>query len=443
MITTFLRCQCVLVAGNLGAPATECHAVAGKFIVRTYNDVREPAPPLDTSRSIPWETYAMRVLFTSSPGWGHIHPMVGLARAFLARGDEVLWVTGADACARLEREGFRTSAAGLGEREGMAELDRQFPEIRTLAPSERPEYMFPRLFGAVRAAAMLDGLMPAAKEWLPTLVVCDAAELAGPIAAAALDVPNVSHAFGALLPPSRVMAAGAQTAPLWAAYGLEPRPYGGCYDHLYLDVYPPSLQPVERPHVPATQYLRPEIFATGADEDLPGWVTTTSSAPLVYVTFGTVFSNDAALATVVEALRELDGRVVVTVGPHGDPASLGSQPDNVHVARYIPQRQLLPHCSLVVSHAGSGTFLAALSSKIPQLCLPQAADQFLNAAAGFASGAALTVEPGSVSVEAVREAAARLLSEASFRTATKRISAEIDAMPAADEVANRLHDQYA
>jgi UDP:flavonoid glycosyltransferase YjiC (YdhE family) len=71
----------------------------------------------------------MRVLFTSSPGWGHIHPMVGLARAFLDRGDSVLWITGADACARLEREGFDASPAGLGEREGMAELNRRFPEI--------------------------------------------------------------------------------------------------------------------------------------------------------------------------------------------------------------------------------------------------------------------------------------------------------------------------
>jgi MGT family glycosyltransferase len=162
----------------------------------------------------------------------------------------------------------------------------------------------------------------------------------------------------------------------------------------------------------------------------------------VYVTFGTVFSNDAALSTIVEALRKLEVRVVVTVGPHGDPASLGPQPSNVHVARYIPQGLLLPHCSLVVSHAGSGTFLAALAAEIPQLCVPQAADQFLNAAACERSGTGLSLQPGSVSVEEVRHAASRLLSDRAFRRATERVSREIAEMPSPVGVADRLYADY-
>lgn len=368
--------------------------------------------------------------------------MVGLARAFLDRGDRVLWVTGADACARLEREGIETSPAGLSEREGMSELARQFPEIQTMPPADRPNYMFPRLFGTVRAASMLVDLMPAAEVFAPTLVVCDAAEFAGPIVAAAHGVPNVTHSFGALLFEKRVAAASDQVTPLWSAQGLEPRPYGGFYDYLYLDIYPPSLQSADRPHVASTQYLRPETFATGAEEPLPDWVTATESTPLVYVTLGTVFSNDAVLTAIVDALCELRARVVVTVGPHGDPASLGTQPDNVHVARYIPQSQLLPHCSVVVSHAGSGTFLASLSAEIPQLCVPQAADQFMNAVACAASGAGLALQPGTVSVERVRDAVSRLLSDSSFRAAAARVSREIAAMPTAPEVAERLHHEY-
>ncbi|MEO8694279.1 MAG: glycosyltransferase [Acidimicrobiales bacterium] len=385
----------------------------------------------------------MRVLFTSTPGWGHIHPMVPLGRAFLDRGDSVLWATGADSCGRLEQEGFETSVAGRSERDAMAELDRQFPEIKTMPPAERPPYMFPRLFGTVRAASMLDDLLPAAKAWGPALVVCDTAEFAGPIAAAALGAPSVTHSFGALLPESRVAAASEHVAPLWVAQGLEPRPYNGFYDHLYLDIYPPSLQPPDRPHVPATQHLRPDTFATGEHEPLPDWVTTNESTPLVYVTFGTVFRNDSVLTAIVEALRELGVRVVVTVGPHGDPESLGPQPSNVHVARYIPQSQLLPHCSAVVSHAGSGTFLAALSAEIPQLCIPQAADQFLNAGACAPSGIGLALQPGTVTVASVRDAVSRLLSEPSFRAAATRVSAEIATMPSPHEVAQRLHDDYA
>src|SRR5215471_8570097 len=164
----------------------------------------------------------MRVLFTATPGWGHIHPMVPLARALRDRGDDVLWVTGADACERLEREGFAAAPAGLREREGMEELYKRFPEIHTIPPNERPDYMFPRLFGQVRAAAMLRDLAPVAEKWSPDLFVCDASEFAGHLQARVLDVPSVTHAFGALLPEHRVAKAATELAPLCAERGLDP-----------------------------------------------------------------------------------------------------------------------------------------------------------------------------------------------------------------------------
>ncbi len=384
----------------------------------------------------------MRILFTSSPGWGHVHPMVPLALSFLERGDDVLWATGADAAVRLEHEGITTKVAGIGEREGMAEFYQRFPEVQELPPPARSDFMFPRLFGTIRAASMLTDVIPLAQAWEPDLVVSDAAEFAGPIAAGVLGIPVVCHAFGGLLPEPRVAAAGEAVADLWIENGLEPRPYGGMYDHLYLDLYPPSMQPTERPHIPATQRLRPGAFATAGDDVLPDWVTASTSTPLIYVTFGTVFSNDAALAAVIEGVRELDVRVAVTVGPHGDPDSVGVQPGNVHVARYIPQGQLLPNCAAIVSHGGSGTFLAALAAEVPQLCVPQAADQFFNAAAGVASGAGLALQPGEVDAIAVREAVQRLLSEPTYAAAAQRISHEIAAMPTPQAVAETLAQRF-
>jgi UDP:flavonoid glycosyltransferase YjiC (YdhE family) len=302
--------------------------------------------------------------------------------------------------------------------------------------------MFPRLFGAVRAEAMLADLLPVARAYSPDLLVSDAAEFAGPIAAAVVSAPNVTLSFGATLPAPRVAATGVAVEPLWAGLGLDSRPYGGTYDNLYLDIYPSSMQAADRPHIPAVQPLRPGAFATGPEEPLPDWVTAPSSDPLVYVTLGTVFSNNEVLSTVIGAVRELPVRVVVTVGPRGEPEALGTQPDNVHLARYIPQTQLLQHCSLVVSHAGSGTFLAALAAELPQLCLPQAADQFFNAAACAQAGAGVALPPDAVSTEAVSDAVGKLLTETAYRDAAGRVSCEIAAMPSPTEVADKLHASY-
>ena len=233
-------------------------------------------------------------------------------------------------------------------------------------------------------------------------------------------------------------------ADLWRAHGLEPRPFAGTYDHLYLDIYPPSMKAADSSHVPHSQHLRPETFVTGDEEPLPPWVTADdSAAPLVYVTFGTVFnSNPGLVSTVLAAVRELPIRVVLTVGPSADPDAVGPQPANVHVARYIPQTQLLPHCAAVVSHAGSGTLLAALARGLPQLCLPQAADQFGNAEACAGAGAGRSLLPGTVTVESVRSAMGQVLTDPAYRAAAGRIADEIRAMPSPAEVAEVIATRF-
>src|SRR4051794_40786184 len=140
----------------------------------------------------------VRVLFTSTPRWGHVHPMVPLARAFVAAGDVVVWATGPDGCASLKEEPFRSVPAGLSGADGEAEFARRFPEARTIPPKDRGAFTFPRLFGAVRAGPMADDLAATIATWKPDIVISEAAELAGALAAASADVPNVTHAFGAI-----------------------------------------------------------------------------------------------------------------------------------------------------------------------------------------------------------------------------------------------------
>ncbi|HVE62946.1 MAG TPA: nucleotide disphospho-sugar-binding domain-containing protein [Mycobacteriales bacterium] len=114
---------------------------------------------------------------------------------------------------------------------------------------------------------------------------------------------------------------------------------------------------------------------------------------MVYLTLGTVFNAASVLRTAVGAIAELPVRLLVTVGPRGDVDAVGPVPDHVHVGRSVPQTHLLEHCKVVVSHAGSGTFLGSLAAGLPQLCLPEGADQLLNAADGARVGAAPTLQP--------------------------------------------------
>jgi UDP:flavonoid glycosyltransferase YjiC (YdhE family) len=378
----------------------------------------------------------VRVLFSSLGAIGHVHPLVPLAQALRARGHEVRWATGPESRARLEQIGFDAVPAGLTQPDRMAEFWRRHAAIRQLPPQEWPQVMFPKMFGTISAPAALAALLPLVRSWRPAVVVHDAAEFAAPIAAAAIGVPHVTHAFGALIPEARVRAAGEEVAPLWRAEGLEPRPYGGVYDHLYLDIYPPSLQPPGGDHVGARQHLRPVAFDGAADARLADDLLGRTRRPRAYLTFGTVFNVNEAFQAALTGIRDLGVGLVVTVGPDGDPHAFGSQPAHVVVERYIPQTLLLPQCDVVASHAGSGTVLAALALGIPQLCMPQGADQFLNAASVARAGAGLAIAPAEVDATSVGSAVRRLLDEPAFRRDAGVVAEEIAAMPSPEDVAS-------
>ena len=221
--------------------------------------------------------------------------------------------------------------------------------------------------------------------------------------------------------------------------GLEAPPYAGCFTSLYLDICPASVQGVPLGHVPAVQALRPVGDRRPTEGELPAYLVD-DGRPLVYVTLGTVQNHLPMLRPVVTALARLDVRLLVTVGPDGDPATLGDQPPNVTVERWVEQAVVLRHCAVVVSHAGSGTFLGTLAEGRPQLCLPQAADQFRNAAGGVRAGAALALAPDEITGEAVCGAVTRLLDEDAFGRGARAVATEIAAMPAPAEVVAVLRD---
>ena len=68
-------------------------------------------------------------------------------------------------------------------------------------------------------------------------------------------------------------------------------------------------------------------------------------------------------------MRRADARVVVTTGPHVDPASLRA-PAGVEVHRFVPHDELMPRASVVVGHGGHGTRCRRWPTTSPVVVLP-------------------------------------------------------------------------
>jgi MGT family glycosyltransferase len=146
----------------------------------------------------------------------------------------------------------------------------------------------------------------------------------------------------------------------------------------------------------------------------------------------------AAYRLVLEAVAALPVRVLLTIGADLPLDALGELPANVHVERFVPQDDVLPHASAVLCHGGSGTVLGTLAAGVPLVVLPLFADQPNNAERVAAAGAGLDLKAAGSTVEAARGALSRVLREPSFRAAAQRLASEIAALPPVDAAAEVL-----
>lgn len=318
-----------------------------------------------------------RILFSSLSSPGHAFPLVPLAVAAREAGHEVHFAVG-----------DHVHEALAGHR------------LRPFRPADSFYEIYP------------DDLAPELDRLRPDLVIHGWGLPGAATAAAEKGIRSVWHGFGRLYPDGIGFDRPSMNLP-------------------HLDICPPSLQSPELtgPRIP----LRPVPYAAPG----PQPTARRGPRPLVFLSLGTVFGTPELLSTVLRGLAGLDADVMAT---SGGTAIEDEIPDNAVVRPWVHQAGLFPIADLVVHHGGSGTMLGALAHGVPQLVLPQGADQFANAEALVTAGAALRLAPEEQQVDAIAAAARALLADrgGDHRAASRAIQAEIAALPAPDEVIRTL-----
>ena len=381
----------------------------------------------------------MRILLTSGPAYGHVNPMLPLAHEARRAGHQVAVATGAELAPEIERRGFDTWLVGPSRAEFDASFRLAHPNPGSLSPEQRRQIQVLSGLFVESAAKRAVELVPRAQQWRPDLVVHEVTELAGALAAAHTGARHVVHGLG-LMPTAQVWQAlfGPGFERLCREWQV-PQLSGGLRFTTYLDICPPSLSTGGEPPWRQIQPLRPAAGEPAVGERLSHAIAALPYPQTIHLTLGTIFHEaPGVLETAIAGLRQLPLNLVVTSGPGTDPARFGPQPPHVLIEPYIPHSLLLPRCRLVVSHGGAGIMLGALAHGLPQLILPQGADQFMNAVACRSAGAALALTSEQLSAQAVAAAAERLITEPGFAGAAGRIQTEIDAMPSADTVLTAL-----
>ena len=382
----------------------------------------------------------MRLLFTSLGSFGHTFPLVPLAIAARDAGHDVVFATSEDFLPQLTKAGLETAAAGLAIKDAFGQaFAAAGPAGPRRPPGEiPPEVLGPivaKVFGELMPARFTADLLPLCSRFRPDLVVSETGNSGGAFAAMKAGIPVVAHGFGRVSSDDPMVtrirdAIREHGASLGIEVGEDLAFHGP-----FIDICPESVQ--EPGFLARTTRVPLRPVGWSEPGELPSGVLE-RSRPLVYLTLGTAMGHAGVLGAAIAGLSGLDVDVLVATGPTVDPAALGEVPANVRLEAWVPQSKLLPHVDLVVHHGGSGTTLGAFGAGLPQLLLPQGADQFSNADAVLAAGVGSRLLAAEVTADAVASKVHTLLTDTSVHDAARALAAEVAAMPSPAEVATQL-----
>ncbi|WP_224365078.1 nucleotide disphospho-sugar-binding domain-containing protein [Hyalangium versicolor] len=403
----------------------------------------------------------MRVLFCSSPLLGYFLPLVPWAWALRAAGHTVRVATtgeGLEACGHAGLHAFDAAPgvnvdevfrstiaanraampvgtpppwAGAGKSSPFSNKPATPPGPGSASPWGQAGRTSP--FAKV-ADLMTDETIRIARDFRPTLVIYPRLHVLGRLAAEVLGVPVVAHS------PSLPMAPEMMGPLSWLI------PPEACERHgrtielaspaALLHPTPPSMLNDDFPPGWPTRY----VPYNGSNGALPSWLLERPTRPRICVTLGSVIpgmGGVSAVKNVVDVLAERDVEVVLALGG-ADLQSLGTLPANARATGWVPLSELLPSCSAIVHHGGAGTTWTALALGIPQLILPQGADQPFNAAAAEKRGVAVVFSPVPETRAPLEEALDRVLKNGEMRAAARAVQEEMAKLPGPHEMIEKL-----
>ena len=143
--------------------------------------------------------------------------------------------------------------------------------------------------------------------------------------------------------------------------------------------------------------------------------------PLVVVSLGSTYMHhEEELQRTIDAVATLPVRALVTTGFGLDPDEVDA-PAHVHLTSFVPHGAVLPHASMVLTHAGMSTVLTACAFGVPMLCMPLGRDQPEIAERVEALGAGRRIAKDAT-VEDIRTGIQETLASEQLRTGARRMA---------------------
>lgn len=413
----------------------------------------------------------MRVLFNTIPCASHIDPLVPLAHVLQSAGHEVRVSTGvhgqivgrSDVEATITAAGLTAVPLGAREPEPTGDSAQPFSASSLRVPGALVQPIGEESWRVVRDELIalfswhvcpdstaqgrfpvLEDLVAFARAWQPDLLLWDFLGPAASIAAEAIGIPHVRMVFAedkmALVDewqPADDDRFGQWMRPLLQRYGLT---YS---KQMLLGQCSIDANSIRTGQARSVRYLPMRRIPYNGAESLPAWLHQPPKLPRVCLTLGwSIMRNldhfDLSAAELSKVASALGVEMVVTLAPD-QLTDDGALPDNIRAAGYVPLNVLLPTCSAIVHHGGTGTLAAAIAHRTPQLIIPVANwNEAADARHIQDHGAGLILDSRNFSTERLHDHLQRILNEPTFQTGANDLHTQSLSTPSPIEMASIL-----
>jgi MGT family glycosyltransferase len=364
------------------------------------------------------------IAFMAVSAHGHVNPGLGLIAELVRRGHRVTSPTSESFAAQLRHAGAEP-VLYTSTLPSEAGANRTWPEDQAAAMS-----LF--LDESVAILPQVDAAYSADR---PDLVIHDSAAMHGPILARKWGIPTVS------LSATHVPYEGFEEDFGWGG-NPDVQAVFARYQHFLEDQnLGLTLESLAAPAccivaIPRAFQYRGDTISDSctfvgpmlAERSLQGSWEAPDERPVLLISMGSAYTNQLDLyRKCVAAYGNCGWHVVLAVGNAVDVAELGELPPNVEVHRWVPQTRILAQASAFITHGGMGGTMEGLYHGVPLIAIPQAGDQFANAARIAQLGLGQYLPRDEVAVDGLREALVRVTSDESIRRRLKEMQREIHA----------------
>ena len=158
---------------------------------------------------------------------------------------------------------------------------------------------------------------------------------------------------------------------------------------------------------------------------------------LVYISMGTVNNDMMKLyKNCIEALRDTDYQVIMSVGNLVEIESFGELPENISVHNHVDQIAVLSQADVFLSHCGMNSVNESLYYQVPLVMYPQTSEQGGVATRVSMLGAGIHLQKNSLS--AIRETIKQVLENPTYREKATKISEGFKKCTAAKGAADKI-----